>query len=298
MDKGFMFELPAETQTLIASLAAQVGSPEYQKTPVFISKPRRNRKKPVKEVSDDEWVTIRNFQKTNLNKDASETELLIDNIRKCLNKMTEVTYIAMKSEILDNMSGVRHMDDSDSKLLQIGEAIFNIATTNSMYANIYTELIKELIEIYPNFKEICDNKFTTYIHAFNNETQSNVINTDNYEELCRINLVNRKRKSQSSFFVAAFNTGLISQREIFDLIDHLLDRLITSAQFSDKTEECNEIANNIFILIKDGRKKLSNSVQLVERVTKITLMDKKKNPGLSSKCKFTFMDIKQILEKI
>ena len=53
MDKGFRFELPAETQTLIASLAAEVGSPEYQKTPVFISKPKRNRKKPVKMINNN-----------------------------------------------------------------------------------------------------------------------------------------------------------------------------------------------------------------------------------------------------
>ena len=81
-------ELPDDIIQLINKLAAEVGAPNYQKTPIF--KQKRARKFDKKdEISNKDWETLRNFKITELRKNEEGTlNAEIDTIRSLLNKIT------------------------------------------------------------------------------------------------------------------------------------------------------------------------------------------------------------------
>ena len=60
INNGFEYVIPDRSLNVIESLVKEVGNPDYQKTPIFSVKSRK-KKKAIKEISDDEWVTIRQF---------------------------------------------------------------------------------------------------------------------------------------------------------------------------------------------------------------------------------------------
>ena len=107
--EGFQYTLPEETLRTIKTIAANVGAPEYIKTPQFEKRVppqggggggghRQHRTVP-REISDAEWNTLRNFKTTIIEKKKG-VELSIDKIRKHLNKMTDKTYETMKTQIM------------------------------------------------------------------------------------------------------------------------------------------------------------------------------------------------------
>jgi hypothetical protein len=104
------------------------------------------------QIPNHEWETILSFQKTELKKKEG-IELGIDNIRSYLNKMTDKTYATMFSNILKEISELftASADDTSEEhntlavMNRIALSIFNTASSNAFYSEIYARLLRDLI---------------------------------------------------------------------------------------------------------------------------------------------------------
>ena len=139
---GFIYNLGQSTIDIIEKIAKQVGSPEYIKTPQF-SKQRNDKK----DINDPNWEKMKISKKTDVVK-KNEEETHIDNIRKNLNKITTKTYNNLVKTIINDLESLSNSEDPNINDVynKIGDSIFNIASTNIFYSEIYARLYKELMD--------------------------------------------------------------------------------------------------------------------------------------------------------
>jgi hypothetical protein len=294
------YTLPENTKILIKTLFAQVGSPEYQKTPNFSSKPKKNRKRNnIKEIDDAEWTTIRTFQKTNIDKQADELELLIDNIRNKINKLTDNNYNTIKLEIFEDINQINDIDctNKENGIKEIWNSMYAIFSFNNFYVEIYVKIINDFITLFPEIKNYCLKEYENFI---DNMDKLNIIITEgielSYDELCNNNIESQKRKNLSALFIKMTKYNIIEEDDMFDFIDGLMDKMIEMTADIKNIDTCNEMTNILCILITDGLF-LKDIDIITSRIKKIINMDKKKNKGLSSKSKFAFMDLITLINK-
>ena len=98
---------------------------------------RLNREK-EKELS---WENIRSFKITKIDKKEG-TDKIMNDIRICLNKMSNKNYDTQKTSIFELLSSM----DSESEKEKVAITIFDIASTNKFYSEMYAKIYKELID--------------------------------------------------------------------------------------------------------------------------------------------------------
>jgi len=292
-----------ETSNLINSLADQVASPGYDKTPVFnnssSTKPfNKKKKKNVEVINDEDWEAIRNFQKTELVK-SEGIQKEIDLIRSLINRITEKTYSIIIEKIIEKLDSFDETVTSSGDLNKIGLVILDMATTNSFNSKTYVKLCSCLNEKYSFMREIIDKNVKEFMNLFENIEV--VDPNDDYDKFCENNIVNDKRRAMSLFLCNLYENKIIE----FDMIESIIYSLFTRVKHNindeSKKMEHDEISENLMIIISNiPIQTLKNNkiwTELVNYVSLICSTNIKEVKGISSKCKFKHMDIKSLLEK-
>ena len=144
-------ELDPDIIQIINDLAKKVGAPNYNKTPVF---KKRNRNINKNNYNNKDWENIRNFKKTNLDKNEDGFEVTLDQIRINLNKLTDSNFQEIYNNINKIMKKVvKEEKESDKYLKEISKSIFDIGSLNHFWSNLYAKLYKFLIIDYDFMKE-------------------------------------------------------------------------------------------------------------------------------------------------
>ena len=100
----------------------------------------------------------------------NEDEIYIDNIRKNLNKITAKTYDNLIKNIIHDLENISNSEESNVNELynKIGESIFNIASTNIFFYEIYARLYKELMDKFDFMKEIFKTNYDKFSDLYKN----------------------------------------------------------------------------------------------------------------------------------
>ena len=108
---------------VINSIAEKVGSPNYQRTPIF-KKKYNNKLKFNNKISNEDLILMTNFKKTVLDKNENQEEINLDRIRSNLNKLTETNI----DEIYENIKTLIDSSflNNDDMLKQVGTIVFEI----------------------------------------------------------------------------------------------------------------------------------------------------------------------------
>lgn len=173
--RGFDYTIPDATMETISNLAMQVGSPTYDRTPVFkkrevfikaesvtsashghshshshssssstgIGNNSRRKKGAAKEiVNDDDWEAIRSFQATKIEQKTG-VEADFNVIQSYINKLTDKNYTEMRNKIRDTIQQtLDKYPEADVSI--IGANIFSVASSNRYYSEIYADLYADL----------------------------------------------------------------------------------------------------------------------------------------------------------
>jgi hypothetical protein len=115
----------------------------------------RNHKK-----EDLSWENVRNFKTTKIDKKEG-LEKKINDVRICINKMSTKNYELQRDAILAFILEIQEQEANE--LEKIANAIFDIASTNKFYSEMYAKLYKELIHLYPVFQKVMDTFLQKYI---------------------------------------------------------------------------------------------------------------------------------------
>jgi hypothetical protein len=280
----------------INELANRVGAPSYKKTPIF-----KNKNKKHKKISEEDWNAIRNFKKTELKKNENKFDENIDNLRSLLNKLTAKLYDNVREEIITLINSFQIEDSNevpvDENLKVIGKMIFEIGSMNKFWSELYGQLYKELIELYPVMKEILIQNFDDFIDVFKKIESCSP--EENYDKFCVLNKVNEKRKGLSNFFIVLVEKNVLNIEKMTNLIDELFNALGEYILLENKINEVDEITENLFILISKGYKCLHKTEDwgdITDVIDKYTLLKSKNFKSLSNKTIFKFMDLQEIIE--
>ena len=299
---GFTYTLPQETIDTIKKIAANVGAPEYIKTPHFEKRSYKPRIQ-IKEVSDAEWDSVRNFKSTVIEKKKG-VELSIDIIRKHLNKMTTKTYDTLQTQICGEIDQIMATETNQEELLvelnKIGDAIFDIASGNRFYSGMYAALYNELMVKYEFMKTILTAKLNTDIHIFNDFEYCSP--EKDYDKFCNNNKTNEKRRALGSFYVNLMLQEIIPSTKIIKMINELQTNLTDYIKAENNVNIVEELSELLYGLITTGAPKLKTQkaewTAIMANVNVIGKMKAKSEPSISNKTIFKHMDIVMEINKL
>jgi len=301
---GFNFTLGDDIVHKINELAAQVGSPTYIKTPVFqkrdktaeSSSPAANSKR-RRDTNNKFNNHVEGDKLFNATKIVHKTGLDgdIDMIRSYLNKITDRTFADMKTNIIGLLDKlIEENSISQADIMRISSYLFEFASTNRYFSKLYADLYTELVNKYECMKQTLDDSFHSFLELFIN---IEYVDPDvNYDEFCRINKANEKRKALSAFFINLSANNLLSHDKLVDLTYKMILRVVEYIPMSDKKAHVDEYTENIAILFNKGEyakvtDKLIDGKTITETIKMLATSKPKTYPGLSSKCIFKYMDL-------
>jgi len=308
---GFDYQVPDETIQIISNLAMQVGSPNYDRTPVFKKREnlmkavpiatvqkdsgKKRRGKATEILNDDDWDSIRSFQTTKIEaKTGIEGDF--DSIRSFINKMSDKNYIDMRNKIIEVIDKIVS-ENSETNLSNIGTNIFEVASSNRYYSKIYADLYTDLSEKYNFIREKYQENLKQFISLFSNIEY--VDPNENYDRFCEINKINEKRKSLATFYINLMNNGIISKTEIMQITRNLLADVYKFISLENKKNEVEELTETVALLYKkelyeDDEGHEYEQIEgytiseIIERIANSKVKDYK---SLTNKALFKFMDL-------
>ena len=273
------YQLSESTLACLKDIESLVGSPSYIKTPRF-----NNRKN----YENQNWDTFRNFKKTTIvQKDVTDIEKLKMDVRDLLNKLTAQTYDNVKIQLIETLQ-----KNDNSILSKICPIIFDISSNNMFYSLEYATLFKELIENFPDILALFKLNFKNFLDIF--KKIEYITPDENYNEYCRINKTNEKRKSQSNFFANLMILDIIPEIEILKIVITLQERVVLYVNDENNKGKIEEIAENISIILETIYDKISKDnehLKLIITNIKWVLDNQKEYDAISNKASFKYMDI-------
>ena len=172
-----------------------------------------------------------------------------------------------------------------------------MSSINSFWSKLYANLYKCLINDYNVMEEICNENFHNFMELF--EKIEYVSPEDNYDKFCQINKINEKRKALSKFFVHLMNNNVIDKEEVVNIIMLLVEVTDQNLENSDSRYIIEEISENLYILIVDGKEYIQTHNEwdnIVDKIEYFSLLNVKDYNGISSKSLFKYMDIYEEIE--
>ena len=119
-----------------------------------------------------------------------------------------------------------------------------------------------------------------------------------YDEFCRLNLKNEKRRAHSLFYVNLMKENVLTDYDIILLIDNLQLLLYEKIVVEGNKECCEEITENIFVISSNCSNELKNTAAFSNILNKLqTISDSNTSsyPSVTNKIIFKHMDILDIL---
>ena len=341
---GFEYKMEQEIINIISKMVTDLGintSVQYQpdiatKNRKFGESPNKSgmRSKSAREndVAGDAWERTRNFKSTKMEVKEG-IDKVINDIRTCLNKLSDINYEVQRDALFQHISTMLETDLEENRepnMLRIANSIFDIASTNKFYSELYAILYKELTGKFPVFTEIIIRFISQYLENIG-KIQFIDSNKD-YDLYCENNKLNDKRKAMSAFLVNLMKLELISLDEILNIILMLQETIMSYIDQENKSYEVEEITENIYIFLltsvsninkggaekkKDSKKfsevfeQLLNSVSydsklltslekwgaIISNVEKCSQYKPKEHLSISSRTVFRYMDVLDMIKK-
>ena len=295
------FVVSDESIKIIENISNQVTDPNYIRTPNFskqnnsqsFNKKKKHNYTNSSNLNEEDWKIIRNFKKTEINKDQNDNQKDMSNIRLLLNKISNKNFEDVMKSVLEKIdSMLKEESISEENFTQINEIIFSNAGTNKVLAEVYANTFKIIINKYDIMREIFDKNFKNFMTLFTNIEY--VDPNEDYDKFCSINLVNEKRRSTSLFLCNLLKNEILKNDDIMHVIFQLQNLLFTNIEKEGFIEQNSEISENLYILITNSNyilKKHPEWESIINNVDMIKKMKAKEKPSLSNKIIFKHMDI-------
>ena len=270
----------------------------------------------AQQIPNSEWDTILSFQKTELKKKEG-IELSIDNVRSYLNKLTDKTYDTMLTNITKEIASLMSVSselgiedeehNTEALMNRVASSIFTTASSNAFYSEIYARLFRDLMSQDTGtgtvFREVFERNLTSFMSLF--ETIEYCDPKKNYDKFCDINKANEKRKAMSLFIVNLMKIGIVEKSQVVALMRQIQELMYSNMRQEGKTNEVDELAENLFIMVKHGHAALSTNAgdadvdadiaggfrTRVEQITEVSKMKLKSKPSITNKTIFKHLDM-------
>ena len=263
---------------------------------------------------DLDWDTLRKdivFKPTVLeNKEGYEK--IINEIRICLNKLTDKNYVKQRDEIFEHIRGILLLDDDLSRegFKRVANALFDIASTNKFFSKIYAQIYSELMIEFSIFGEIVCEFLGQFVDKIIN---IHYVDPDkDYDGYCLYVKSQDSRRAISGFMIHLallmnhnnLEKNGFGKEELWKEIKRILMELSMKLELYigeiGKLNEVEEIVEILFLLSTAGGKTLVVGIILGDEIKQIwrNLSTKKvkENPSWSSRAMFKIGDLVKLLK--
>jgi len=279
------YNVSQEVIDIINNLAQLVGAPSYVKTPNFKEKNHSRNKK-----HKTDWALIRNFKVTKIEKKIEGIEHDMNVLREFLNKMTDKTYEENLREIILK---VKTFDKKN--LIIICKYIFEMASSNKFYSEMYANLYKTLMGEFEEMGEECLTQLEKFLKTFK---EIKYIDPDNdYDGFCDMNEENEKRRAMSQFFINLMKKEVVDNKEIIKIILALHEKIFEYLKEENNKNIAEEFVENIFIMLHNNKQFFKNNEnwgKIENNIEIITSAKKSDFPSLTNKIIFRYLDIAEL----
>ena len=294
-NKNIHYNIDDKIIDKIKELINKCSSSKYIKKHRFYDKKYNNKKYNNKKYNNknNDFEIIRNFKSTKILKNVNGIHKHTDIIRNNLNKLTNNTYDTIKDIIINEINNINENNIDD--LNKIGVLIFNIASSNSLYSNVYANLFKTLINKHHFMKIILNDnieKFNVFFQKNDDFDDFNI--EENYNKFCDINKENEKRKSISLFYINLMIINIIKKETIINIILNLQNILFNIIKKEKKKNIGKYITDVLYVLITNSYDYLSDCDEwklIINNIQTITMIKKNKFPSIDNNIIFKHMDI-------
>ena len=316
MFDGFEYYLPSNITDIISDLSVELDTYSKNNQPIDsnIDKSQKksnsynnssgqsNRRYKMlnqKKNIDDNWENLRVPFKSTVIEKKEGIDKSINDIRIRLNKITTKNYDILKEEIIEQIILIKDNDESTNEdLILVVKSIFDIASNNKFYSTLYADLYKELSVKFLEFTNIINDFLYKY-----KESLKDIHYIDpsiDYNKFCDYNKINDTRKALSMFIVNLMKKELIEKKMVIEIILHLQELALKYINEPNKTNEIEEITENLFIIITSSKNDCvfeENWDKLIDNIKEFSLMKVKENVSMSSRAIFKFKDILESINK-
>ena len=303
--ESMTYKLQDETVQIIENLAKLLGvstmSYDSSTTSAAAALSSSSSKKPrhhksmsslsSKKEMEDSWLQPA-FKATVIGKkDGSMPE-----IRACLNKLSEKNYETNKPILLELIR-----KEDPSQLEVIANNIFDIASTNKFFSEIYSKLYKELLKEFDIFGDILQQFVTKFT-----DTMCNIVYVDpdkNYDDFCAYNKKNDARKATSMFITNLVKKDVLSVQILADIIIRIQTIMNEYMESANRTNEVEEITENLFLLITPNCAQLHGETadqwtNVLANIQRISQCKAKDHASLTSRAIFKHLDMLDSVKKM
>lgn len=257
--------------------------------------------------TEDAWTQLRTFKSTVVEKKTEGVEKTMNDIRSCLNKISAKNYESKKIEIIEHINTIysnsssSELDEPQNKtdeIQKIANNIFEIASTNKFFSELYAELYKYLIENFQIFREILNGFIANFTDTMHNIEY--VDQNEDYDKFCAYNKLNDIRKATVVFIVNLVKKEVLEPEVLFQISSKTFAILMGYINQPNRINEVEEITENIFLLVSQSDSILrvqSGWNDILENIKTLSQMKVKDKPSISSRAIFKYMDIMDKLKK-
>jgi hypothetical protein len=281
------YTLPSTVIDIIKFLSNKFGSD-------IVEKEKVKKQKYFSKSVEDSWINPSGFKPTTFVEKTEGTDKIMNDIRAALNKISNKNYEANRDIILGLLQELVNEKkyDTEKELVKIGNNIFDIASTNKFFSEIYAKLYKDISEKFP---ELFNSILTSFLEGFTN-TMNTIIyvdQKDNYDDFCKYNKDNDKRKATSMFITNLVKNCVIQPEVLVNIIETVQSNLNNYMNKENKVNEVEEIIENIFILLTNNIAFLKSSIntEMISFIQNLSKMKPKDLPSMSSRAIFKCLDI-------
>jgi len=241
---------------------------------------------------------MRSFKATKI-ESKTGIEKTVNDIRIALNKMSTANYDKQRDAVLGLVNGYFAEEDAitEENTRRISKAIFDIASTNKFYSEIYAKLYKELVAAHSVFSDLLEE----FVNGFNSmESVPVYIDPDvDYDGFCVYSKACEMRKSTSTVLVNCLKMALIDPSRISDILCEFLKFIDLKRTEDGVVKIVEEIVENVYIIATLCSGDLSKTAKwreyVVPTIKRIIAEKTSGYPGMSNRANFKLMDL---LEKI
>ena len=278
---------------LLKQLNVNIRAVEYEQKEPREKRYKRQKNNKPELLSSGKIVDFK--QKENVEK--TDYEKIMVNIRGSLNKLSSKNYDTQRDLLISYLEELSSLND-ESYLIECSTYLFDVASTNKFYSQMYANLYTELSKLYPHFEEHKEQFIVDCLDGLS--TIRSIDENQDYEGFCKNNKLNDIRRSMNTFLINLYRIDECNIQCVLKMINTILDKISLNKDTSSHTHIIEELTENLYIFIIELVSELKTHEsweKIVNTITDCAKFKVSEHPGLTTRIKFKFMDIMDVIKK-
>ena len=255
---------------------------------------------------DADWGAMRNFKSTIIEKKQG-IEKKINEIRTALNKFSVKNKEEQTMKIMNLIDEVVNCEktENDEKTENTNKIIgfiFNIASSNAFFSEIYAELYMKLMNKYSIFGSKITDLIENYKNSYNEIKP--VDSNEDYDGYCGYVKENDNRKAMTTFMCHLTKYNVLNGDTLLSITDYIIDLLPGAAESDNTTSVVDEYSDNLYIIVTTAYELFRHNntfktvtVEKLREISRLRKSDSVRYKSMSSRATFKIMDLLDYVKK-